>query len=261
MRKPFIAGNWKMYTTLEEAKALALELHELVKDVDDVEIGVMPPFPFLGTITGALNGSPIGVGGQDIYTAAKDDGDPVNTGACTGKVSGPMLASVGCCYTLVGHSEQRQFFGDTDELVGRKVKAAFAAGLIPLLCVGESLDERKAGQTMAVVERQVREGMRLVTAEQAPTLVIAYEPVWAIGTGETATKEQAQDVHAAIRKLLVELCGQTTADAIRIQYGGSVKPSNAAELMSQPDVDGALVCGASLKAASFSAIVRYRETH
>lgn len=259
MRKPFIAGNWKMFTTLPEALSLAIEVRRLTSRVRDVEIAVLPPFPYLHAVAQKLLESGVAVGAQDVFTAANGDQAPVHFGAFTSQVSAPMLASVGCTWVTVGHSERRQFFGDTDAIVGRKVRAALDGGVKPILCVGERLDEREADLTLQRVETQVREGLRLVTRAEADALVIAYEPVWAIGTGKVATDEQAQDVHAFIRKLLTDVFDATAAEAIRIQYGGSVKPENVAGLMAKPDIDGALVGGASLKAESFSAIVRYKE--
>lgn len=258
MRRPFIAGNWKMNTTLEEALTLAAEVRRLTSQVRDVEVAVLPPFPFLHPVAKKLEGSAVVLGAQDVYTAAKGDEAPVHFGAFTGQVSAPMLASVGCAYVTVGHSERRQFFGDTDPVVGRKVRAALDGGLRPILCVGERLEEREAGQTLQRIETQVREGLRLVRREEAESIVVAYEPVWAIGTGKVATDEQAQEVHAFIRKQLAERFDPAAAGAIRIQYGGSVKPENAAGLMAQPDIDGALVGGASLKAETFAGIVRFR---
>jgi triosephosphate isomerase (TIM) len=259
LRKPFIAGNWKMNTTLEEAIALATEVRRLTSRVRDVEVAVLPPFPYLYPVGRKLEDSGIALGAQDVYTASTGDEAPVHFGAYTGQISALMLKSVGCTYVCVGHSERRQLFGDTDPLVGRKVRAALDGGLKPILCVGERLDEREGGQTLPRVETQLREGLRQVRREEAETIVVAYEPVWAIGTGKVATNAQAQEVHAFIRRKLAERFDPTAADAIRIQYGGSVKAENAAGLMAQPDVDGALVGGASLKAESFAGIVRFKE--
>ena len=259
MRKPFIAGNWKMHTDLDEATKLAAEVRRLTSRVRDVEVALIPPFPFLYPVAQKLAGSAIALGAQDLYTASTGDDPPVHYAARTGMVSGPMLKSVGCTYVCVGHSERRQFFGNTDAVVGRKMRAAIASGLKPILCIGEQLAEREDGRTLDVVETQLREGLRLVGRTAAQELVVAYEPVWAIGTGKVATTEQAQEVHAFIRQLLAKIYDEATAEAIRIQYGGSVKPSNAAGLMAQPDIDGALVGGAALKAESFSGIVRFRE--
>jgi triosephosphate isomerase len=244
-RRKFVCGNWKMYRTVAEATALAREVRAGVGDLP-VQVAVAPPFTALQAVRQVLAGGPIELAAQNVHWEAQ--------GAFTGEVSAPMLAEVGCRHVIVGHSERRQLFGETDESVRKKVGAVLAAGLLPIVCVGETLAEREEGQTLAVVGRQVRAGLAGLQAATA-AVTVAYEPVWAIGTGKTATAGQAQEVHAAIRAILRELAGGL-ADAIRIQYGGSVKPENAAEIMSQPDVDGALVGGASLKAADFVAIVK-----
>ena len=249
MRIPLIAGNWKLFKTLAEASQLVTGLKALVSDVTDVEVVVAPVFTALTTAVAATQGSRIQVAAQDCYWE--------NEGAFTGEVSPRLLKDAGCTHVIIGHSERRQFFGETDDTVNRKTKAAVAEGLVVLLCVGETLAEREAGETFAVVERQVAGGLQGVSAEQLRQLVIAYEPVWAIGTGKTASDEQAQEVHAFIRARLAAQYTQADADALRILYGGSVKPENAAGLMAQPDIDGALVGGASLKADSFAAIVRF----
>jgi len=259
MRKPFVAGNWKMNTTLDEALALASDVRRLLGQVRDVEVAVLPPFLYIHPVAKRLEGSAIEVGGQDVYNANATDGEPLHFGAFTGEISALMLKSVGCTYVVVGHSERRQLFGDTDALVGRKIRASLDGGLKPILCVGETLDEREGGRALVRVGTQLREGLRLVRREEAEKIVVAYEPVWAIGTGRTATNEQAQEVHAFIRKQLAERFDAAAADAIRIQYGGSVKAENAAGLMAMPDIDGALVGGASLKADSFAGIVRYKK--
>jgi triosephosphate isomerase len=230
-----------------EALELARELRKRMGDERGCEVGIAPPFTALHPVRGALNGSRIGLAAQDVFWEPQ--------GAWTGEVSAPMLAEVGCAYVIVGHSERRQHFGETDAQVNKKARAVLGAGLTPIVCVGELLAEREAGKTLDVVGRQVREGLAGLSADDAAKLVIAYEPVWAIGTGKTATPEQAQEVHAVIRTLLAGLFGARAADGIRIQYGGSVKPDNAADLMSRPDVDGALVGGASLKADDFAKIV------
>ena len=246
---PLIAGNWKMHKTVAEAVALARELRGMVSMVrDQVEIAVCPPFTALSPVAKALEGSNIELGAQNCHW------EP--SGAFTGEVAAPMLAEIGCTFVVAGHSERRQYFGETDDTVNRRAKAALAHALSPIVCVGETLDEREAGRTLAVVERQVRGGLSGLTAQDSKKLVLAYEPVWAIGTGKVATAAQAQEVHAHIRRLLVELFGGAAATGVRIQYGGSVKPDNAAELMAQPDIDGALVGGASLKADDFSKIVK-----
>ncbi len=247
-RIPFVCGNWKMHKTAAEAARLVQELRAgLGEAAGRVQVAVAPPFTALSAAVQAAAGSAIEVAAQDVHWEAQ--------GAFTGEVSAPMLAEIGCRHGIVGHSERRQLFGETDDGVRRKVGALLAAGLRPIVCVGETLAEREAGRTLEVVERQVRGGLAGLGAEALATVTVAYEPVWAIGTGKTATSAQAQEVHAAIRRLLREL-GGPVADAIRIQYGGSVKPENARELMSQPDVDGALVGGASLKAGDFLAIVK-----
>lgn len=249
MRTPIIAGNWKMFTVVEEAKALVLALKDLVKDVTNVEIVVCPPFISLQAVKDVLAGSRIGLGAQNVYWE--------KNGAFTGEISAPMLKSVGCTYVIIGHSERRTYFGETDETVNKRVFAALSEGLKPIVCVGETLEERESGKTFDVIKRQIVGGLANLSVEQMASIVIAYEPVWAIGTGKTATPAQAQEVHAFIRKLLNDIFGQTTAEATRIQYGGSVKPDNATELMSQPDIDGALVGGASLKADSFEKIIKF----
>jgi len=247
-RKKFVCGNWKMHKTVAEAAALVRELRAgLGESAGAVQVAVAPPFTALSAVGEALRGSPIELSAQDVHWEPQ--------GAFTGEVSAPMLAEVGCRHGIVGHSERRQLFGETDETVRKKTGALLAAGLRPIVCVGETLAEREAGKTLAVVDRQVRAGLAGLPAASLAAITVAYEPVWAIGTGRTATSAQAQEVHAAIRGILRELAG-SVADGIRIQYGGSVKPENARELMNQPDVDGALVGGASLKAADFVAIVK-----
>ena len=246
-RQKFVCGNWKMHKTVTEATALVQELVAGLAGEARVQVAVAPPFTALAAVGAALRGSPIELAAQDVHWEPQ--------GAFTGEVSAPMLAEVGVRHGIVGHSERRQFFGETDESVRRKVGALLAAGLRPIVCVGETLAEREGGRTLEVVGRQVRGGLAGLPAEALAALTLAYEPVWAIGTGKTATTAQAQEVHAAIRAILREL-GGAVADSIRIQYGGSVKPENAAELLSQADVDGALVGGASLKAKDFIAIVK-----
>jgi triosephosphate isomerase len=246
-RRKFVCGNWKMHKTVAEAVALVNELREGLGDATGkVQVAVAPPFTALHAAAQALRGGAVELAAQNVHWEAQ--------GAFTGEVSAPMLAEVGARHCIVGHSERRQLFGETDETVRKKVGAVLSAGMLPIVCVGETLQEREAGRTLQVVERQVRAALARLAA-QISALTLAYEPVWAIGTGKTATSAQAQEVHAAIRKIVREL-GGSAADAVRIQYGGSVKPENAAELMSQPDVDGALVGGASLKAKDFIAIVK-----
>ena len=247
-RKKFVCGNWKMHRTAAEARALVAELRGLADGLaEKVDVAVAPPFTALAAAADALRGSRIALAAQDVHWEAQ--------GAFTGEVSAAMLREIGCAHVIVGHSERRQLFGETDESVNKKAKAALAGGLAPIVCVGETRAEREAGRTLAVVARQVRGGLAGLPADQVGRLTVAYEPVWAIGTGKTATTAQAQEVHAAIRALLRELAGGV-ADQVRIQYGGSVKPDNAAELLAQPDVDGALVGGASLKAGDFSQILK-----
>jgi triosephosphate isomerase len=248
-RRTFIAGNWKMNKTVAEATALARELRAAVSMVRDrVEIAVAPPFTALYPVAKALEGSNIALAAQNCHAEA--------SGAFTGEIAAPMLKEVGCSWVILGHSERRQYFGETDALINRKVAAVLAAGMRPIICVGETLQEREAGQTLSVVERQVKGCLAGFGKDEGATFVIAYEPVWAIGTGKTATSRQAQEVHAHIRALLTGLWGRDAAEAVRIQYGGSVKAENAAELLAMPDVDGALVGGASLKVADFAAIVK-----
>jgi len=247
-RRPFIAGNWKLNNSVIESLTLIKHLRDQLDSASYVaEVAIAPTFTVLITANLALEGTGIGLAGQDCYWESQ--------GAFTGEISAPMLADVGCKYVIVGHSERRQYFGETDETVNRKVRAVLAAGLTPIVCVGETLAEREADRTLEIVGRQVRGALEGLPPEAVGKLVLAYEPVWAIGTGKVATSAQAQDVHGAIRGLLVELAGDEVAQSVRIQYGGSVKPDNAAELLAQPDVDGALVGGASLKAEDFAAIV------
>jgi len=246
-RKPFICGNWKMYTTRAEAVLLAEGTAKAAADVPGVEVGACPPACYIEAVVAAAEGTPMVVGGQNMYFEPK--------GAFTGEIAGPMLKDLGCTYVILGHSERRHVFGEPDDLIARKVKAAFAAGLVPILCVGELIEQRRAGKTKDVVRRHVESGFDGLAGDLAAQVVIAYEPVWAIGTGETATPDQAQEVHAFIRTLLADLYDARLAQAVRIQYGGSVKPDNARDLMAQADIDGALVGGASLKADSFTAII------
>jgi triosephosphate isomerase len=247
MRKPFICANWKMNTDKASGLALAQATAKAAARTPSVEVGVCPPACYIEAIVAAARGTPLVVGGQNMHFEA--------SGAFTGEIAGPMLKALGCAYVILGHSERRHIFGETDELVSKKVHAAFKFGLKPILCVGEKIEERQSNQTEAVVRRHVTAGFAGLTKEQAHEVVIAYEPVWAIGTGLTATPEQAQDVHAFIRKLLASLVDADTAQAVRIQYGGSVKPENARDLMARADIDGALVGGASLKAEGFAAII------
>ena len=243
-----MAGNWKMFKTTTEAVALASALVELLKDVDDIEVAVCPPFTALHAISKALAGSQIALGAQDLHWEKE--------GAYTGEVSAPMLLDVGCRYVIVGHSERRQYFGETDGMINKKTRAALTHDLIPIVCVGETLEEREAGRTFEVIEGQVRGSLADLTPEQGGRLVIAYEPVWAIGTGRTALPSQANESQGFIRKLLASRFGKEISDRIRILYGGSVKPDNIAALMAELEIDGALVGGASLDAPSCAKIVK-----
>ena len=247
MRTPIIAGNWKLNNTVTEAVNLTTELKNLVVDYNTVEIIVAPTFTALDAVSKVVRDSNILLAAQDVYWE--------DSGAFTGEVSAPMLKDIGCEYVIIGHSERRQYFGESNESVNQKVKAALSHGLIPIICVGEQLEDREAGRTESVIDNHITGGIANLSTEQILSCVIAYEPVWAIGTGKTATPEQAQEVHNYIRTLLKEIYSDDVASQIRIQYGGSVKPENAAELMEQFDVDGALVGGASLQAESFAKIV------
>ena len=250
MRKPFVAGNWKMnadsHSSIDLAKRVASGSAEVAGH--SVSVAVCPPFVYLQSVAKALSASSVAVGAQDIYFESK--------GAFTGEISALMLKDIGCTYTLCGHSERRHVIGETDELVNKKVAASIGGGLLPILCVGELLAEREASQTEEVVSRQLKVGLAGLSAEKVSAVTIAYEPVWAIGTGRTATPQQAQDVHRFVRGLLAELHDGQLAEEIRILYGGSAKPNNSADLMSQPDIDGLLVGGASLSADDFVAIIR-----
>jgi triosephosphate isomerase len=250
MRKPFVAGNWKMNTEssscVELSKGIASGATETASA--KATVAVFPPFVYLQSVIKALGASSIGVGAQDVYFEPN--------GAFTGEISTSMLKDIGCSYCLCGHSERRHVIGETDELINKKLAAAITGGLLPILCVGELLAEREASKTNDVVTRQLENGLAGLSEAKLSAVTIAYEPVWAIGTGLTATPQQAQEVHDFIRKLLAGMYSGELAEAIRIQYGGSVKPNNAAELMAQPDIDGLLVGGASLKAESFLAIIQ-----
>ena len=249
MRKPFVAGNWKMNTDNQSGAALAQGLALKSDGIagEKVDVMVCPPFVYLQGIINAVSNSRISVGAQDVYFESN--------GAFTGEISAAMLKDIGCTYVLCGHSERRHVIGETDELINKKTAAAIAGGLLPILCVGEKKNERQAEQTAEVVTSQLKNGLAGLSAEKLLAVTIAYEPVWAIGTGLTATPEEAQQVHSLIRKLLCEMYDEQLADEIRILYGGSVKPGNAAELMSQDDIDGALVGGASLKVDDFMEII------
>ncbi len=247
MRPKFVAGNWKMNTSRAEAAALAAEVVKAVVPQPRVIVALCPPFGYLETVGRAVQGSAVALGAQNLYHEPK--------GAFTGEVSAPMLVDLGCTYCIVGHSERRHVLGESDAVVRRKVKAVLAADLTPIVCVGELLSERDAGETNDVVAAQVLSAVAGLNQDQAAKLVFAYEPVWAIGTGRNATPEQADEVHSHIRKILSQRYNANLADQAVIQYGGSVKASNAESLLAQPNVDGALVGGASLQAAEFIAIV------
>jgi triosephosphate isomerase len=247
-RIPLIAGNWKMFKTGPEAVDAARSLNSLIAGVTGVDVMIAPPFTALAAVGAALQDATIAVGAQNLHWESQ--------GAFTGEIAPAMVKAAGCRYAIIGHSERRQLFGETDIDVNRKVQAALAAGLIPVLCIGETEAEREAAETFSVLDKQVRLGLEGVSLQNPGDLVVAYEPVWAIGTGKTATREQAQEAHAFIRGLLGELYGESTADALRILYGGSVKPDNIAELMGMDDIDGALVGGASLEPETFARIVK-----
>jgi len=264
MRKSIIAGNWKMNKNIGEAVKLVEELKPLVKGVADVDIVVAPTFIALASVYEVIKDSNIALAAQDMIGFKAEDAasleesgkDWTNEGAFTGEISPEMLKSVGCEYVIIGHSERRQYFSETNETVNNKVKTAHKCGLLPIVCVGERLEEREDGKTRDVVKEHVTEGLAGLTSEEILKTIIAYEPVWAIGTGKVATPEQAQEVHKFIRELLAKTHSPDIAEKARIQYGGSVKPENITELITQPDVDGALVGGASLKAESFAEIVK-----
>lgn len=251
MRVPLIAGNWKMYRTTADAVALVERLKGLLGHSDGVDVVVCPPFTALPAVARVLGGSRIGLGAQNMHWAKE--------GAYTGEVSPAMLTDLGCRYVILGHSERRQYFGETDLDVNRKLKAALEYGLVPIVCVGETLAEREDGRTIHVVGGQLQGGLSGVPREAGTGIAVAYEPVWAIGTGHAATQEQAEEVHTFIRTRLTDLWGERVATAIRIVYGGSVKPDNIDALMAGPDMDGALVGGASLQADTFARIVQFKK--
>jgi triosephosphate isomerase len=248
-RRPIIAGNWKMFKTTAETRSFFTDFLPLVSNVSHCDIVVAPTFTALAVAAWASKGSSIALSGQDVYWEKE--------GAFTGEISVAMLQDAGCTYTIIGHSERRQFFFETDETVNRKVRAAIGGGLQAIVCVGETLAERDAGKAAEVVRRQIRDGLAQLTESDLSPIIVAYEPVWAIGTGRTATPETAAEMHGEIRKTLGEIWGGRVATATRILYGGSVKPNNIQELMRREDIDGALVGGASLDPASFAAIVKY----
>lgn len=250
-RKIIIAGNWKMYKTNTEALQLANQIKMKTTDVQRAGMIICPPFTALSAVADVIKDTSIGLGGQDMCYEKE--------GAFTSAVSAGMIKSTGASYVIIGHSERRQYFGDTDEIVNKKVKTALEFGLKPIVCVGESLEQREENITAQVVTNQVRTGLKDLKPDQLAQIILAYEPIWAIGTGKTATPDQAQEVHVVLRKVIAEIFGQATADQLIIQYGGSVKPENARELLGQHDIDGALVGGACLKADSFAEIIHTAE--
>ena len=250
-RIPLIAGNWKMFKTGSEAVATAGQLAKLVANVTDTEVMIAPPFTALSMVSEIVRDSKVLLGAQNFHWE--------DEGAYTGEISAAMLRAAGCQYVIIGHSERRQYFGETDETVNKKIRSAIHANLIPILCVGESDEERDSEKTFSVLDKQIINGLQNTSSDDLGKLVIAYEPVWAIGTGKTATKEQAQEVHLFLRSLIGKSFKNTLAKSVRILYGGSVKPSNISELMAMPDIDGALVGGASLDAGIFSEIVYFRK--
>ena len=250
-RLPFIAGNWKMNKTVEESLDLVRQLKASISKIEGVEVAVAPPFTALYAVHKELEGSSIRLAAQNLFWEEK--------GAYTGEVSPPMLKELDCQYVILGHSERRQFFGETDETVNRRMNAALGQDLRVIFCIGETLKEREGGKTFSVIERQITGGLKDIGKEEMKRIVVAYEPVWAIGTGKTATPEQAEEVHRFIREKLEKLYSRGIAEEVRIQYGGSVTPENVKGLMNQKNIDGALVGGASLKSDTFSKIVRFRE--
>ena len=249
MRRPIIAGNWKMYKTRSETSAFFDALIPEIQDVEHCDIIVAPPYTALATAVEETDGTRVAISAQDVHWEKE--------GAFTGEVSVRMLLDAGCAYVIIGHSERRQYFGETDESVEKKTRAAVHARLNVIVCVGETLSERDAGQAAEIVQRQMRHGLGRLTESDLSHIIVAYEPVWAIGTGRTATPEIAAEMHAEIRKTFAEIYGAAAADALRILYGGSVKPDNISALMKKEDIDGALVGGASLDPASFAAIIKY----
>ncbi len=248
-RRPIIAGNWKMNKTTVEARDLASKLIPLIAGIKERDIVLAPPFTALQTVAGVIKGTGIALSAQNLHWEDK--------GAFTGEISAEMLLDLGCKYVIIGHSERRQFFSENDETVNKKLRQALNKGLLPIVCVGETLKEREAGKANEVIERQVTGALKGVTAAEMQKVIIAYEPVWAIGTGKTATPEQANEIHSFIRNKSEIVYGKEVAGALRIQYGGSVTPENVSTLMAMPDIDGALVGGASLKPESFSARVNF----
>ena len=250
MRRKVIAGNWKMFKSKSEAKTFAVEFRDLVSDIKDREIIICPPFMHISLLVEAFAGSPVKIGGQNLFWE--------DEGAYTAEISGPMLKSFGASVVIIGHSERRQYFYETDETVNKRLFAAIKSGLMPIVCIGETLKERDSGSTFNVIDTQVKNGLKGLAGGDVFRLVVAYEPVWAIGTGKTATPEMAQEAHSYIRSILSDMFGGQASGSIPLLYGGSVKPDNIDVLMAQKDIDGALVGGASLKADSFERIVKYR---
>ncbi len=249
-RRPLIAGNWKMHTNVQQAQQLALEVVRAISGVNDRDVMVAPPFTALTAVGAILAKTGVFLGAQNVHWETK--------GAFTGEISGPMLWDVGCAMAIVGHSERRHVFGETDAMVNKRVKGAMGAGLVPVFCIGETIEERKAGKALEILEGQVRSGLARIDVADPGGLVVAYEPVWAIGTGLTASESQAQEAHRFIRNLLAGMYDKNIAAGIRILYGGSVKPDNIDVLMQQEDIDGALVGGAALKAESFERIICFQ---
>lgn len=248
-RRPLIAGNWKMFKTIPEAVEMSKELVALLKEPADVDVMIAPSYVLLSAVAREIEGSPIFLGAQDLFWEKE--------GAYTGAVSAEMIVSAGCKYVIIGHSERRQYFGETDHSVNLKIRAAINSGLAPILCIGETETQRESGDTYSILDKQIQKGLKDFSYDELEKLVVAYEPVWAIGTGKTATSQQAQEIHKFLRNILEKTFGNLLAKNTRILYGGSVKPENIAELMAMDDVDGALVGGASLKADVFSGIVYF----
>jgi triosephosphate isomerase len=250
MRIPVIAGNWKLNNNSKESVELVSRLKEMISDVEQVEVVVAPPYTALCSVADVIKGSNIFLSAQNTFWE--------ESGAFTGEISPSMLKDIGCQYTIIGHSERRLYFGETNETVNKRLKAAINASLTPIVCVGETLEEREAEKTFAVIDQQIKEGLIDLSSNDMERAVMAYEPVWAIGTGKTATPDQAQEVHHYIRQLIARIFDKEIAGLIRILYGGSVKPENVDQLMAQEDIDGALVGGASLKADSFARIIKFK---
>lgn len=249
MKKPLIVGNWKMNKTVSEAIEFVKILKNTISDVTNIEILICPPFTALHAVNNETRGSNISLGAQNLFWESK--------GAFTGEISPTMIKDIGCSYVIIGHSERRQYFAETNKIINKKIKTAFVTTLIPILCVGETFKEREDNVAFKIIEKQVRESLCGLTLEQASSIVIAYEPVWAIGTGETSSPEQAQEMHCFIRKIYEKIYGKNVADKVRILYGGSINPNNVLDLMKKPDINGGLVGGASLKVESFIKLIRY----